>query len=248
MFKRFFIPQICFEGEGTSSGTPAETPTPTPAATPPATPPAETPAQKPWHLDRIDQLTREKYELKAEIDKKGTPAPTPAAETKPTQQLSQQEIDRLVTQRAAELNNVKSFNDQCNAAYEKGIAAHPDFQAKLNILNSLAGGVVQREIVEAALETGDGEEVLYELGSKPELAQELMGLSPARMAVKMAQIANKLPKKGVKPISKAPAPIEQQVSSQTEGEKPMDDPTMSMKEWTERRNKQLKEKNAARNR
>lgn len=238
-----FIPQIFYKPEGEPSG---ETPpTPTPPATPPAVTPAPKPEEKqPWYLERIDTLTRKNYELAAQVEQKQTPPPAatpPAGKT-----YTQAELDQLSNQKAVQLVDVNSFNNACNKVYADGVAAHPDFQAKLHMVNTLSGGIMSRDLIEAAMEAGNAEEILYELGSKPDVAQEILALSPAKMAVRLARLAGELKAPPQKKQSGAPDPITPRVKGETVTELALDSPELSTKDWMERRNKELRDKQKAR--
>ena len=244
MWKKYSSPVYQAEGDPPSAPPPQPpsppAPVPTPAPTPPAVEEGET--KKPWYLERIDQLTAKNYELTAQV-KAATPPPAATALTKT---YTEAELQTLAAQKATELVDANDFNKQCNAAYEKGTAAHPDFQQKLGMLNTVSGGLMSRALVDAALETGVAEDVLYELGSKPELAQEIVGLSPAKMAVRIAKLAGELGKAPpVKPASGAPPPIIPKLKGDSTVEPKLDDPNVPTADWMEMRNKQLKEKKRA---
>ncbi len=222
---------------------PAPTPAPVPAATPPATPPEK----QPWYLERIDQLTRKNYELTARVEAAQTPpaATPPATPPADGKVYTQAELDQLSNQKAAALVDTNSFNAQCNVVYEKGVAAHPDFQQKLHMLNTLSGGLMQRPLIEAAIEAGNAESLLYELGSKPEVAQEILTLPPAKMAVRLAKMSAELSKTPpAKPVSGAPEPIVPKVGGQTAVEQGLDDPNLSTAEWMAKRKADLQKKRA----
>lgn len=194
--------------------------------------------QTPWFTRRIDELTfhrreaeRENERLKAELqrlsqpqDGQGNPQPKPP--------MTQADIDRLVEQRAAERAQQAEFDRSCNAIYEQGSKAFPDFDASLGNFRLLGG--LPPTLVEAAVETGEGAKVLYELGRNPDEAARILALTPARMAVAVAKIASRPP--APPPVSKAPSPIKPIAAS---GRVETDPNKMSAAEWMAWREKQV---------
>ncbi len=240
--------------QGASQGEPAPTPAPeTPApqsGTEPAADqsptPAETPEQPPekrtpWFQTRIDQLTREKHEARREAEALRqalllrNPAPQDPAQ-QPTQQpqaANPADIDRIAEAKAAELVRTQQFNAACNAAYDEGVKAFPDFRDALDTLNMVAPLPSRPDVVEAAIATGKGAQVLYELGKDPDTAAHILSLPPIPMAVELAKLASK--PAAPKPVSNAPAPIKP-VDGAARAEPDPD--KMTTKEWMEWRAKQ----------
>jgi hypothetical protein len=177
----------------------------------------------PWFQKRIDTLTREKHDAARERDAvraqleaflRSQSQPAPEGEERapaPAQQPSQapEQMTAVQIRAAAEqLRATERFNETCNDIYDKGSKAFPkDFTAAVGTLNTALGGITP-ELIDAATEAGDAHKVLYHLGKNPELAIELAGMTPTRMAVRMAKIASDLNKPAApKPVSKAPAPV-----------------------------------------
>jgi hypothetical protein len=123
------------------------------------------------------------------------PAQRAAAPAKP---LTAEELRALVATQTAQ----NEFDKSCSEAVAKGRAAHTDFDAKLDVLKKSspffdprAGTpVLPRSLVEAALETGAPEDVLYALGQNPAEADRLMQLSsnPVRVATEITRFHAKL--------------------------------------------------------
>jgi hypothetical protein len=170
------------------------------------------------------------------------PLPSPPA---PTQALTQEYINAEAQRRATEIADVNAFNDRCNVAAAAGRQAYGDaeFNQSVSVLNTM--GVLQRPLIEAALETGIGPRLIYELGRNPAKAGELASLPPMRQAVALAKFANEI--NSAPPPSKAPPPNPGVLAgaappagldvNQGEG---------NIADWMAARQKQLKEKNKRR--
>lgn len=178
---------------------------------PPPPPPQDPPpsaARTDWRDNRIAQLTARLRQYEPAGGKKpAAPAPDP---TTPPRQLDQAELDRLVEQRASEHARVQEFNRRCNETAEAGRAAHADFDQRVGNLQRLHDPSNVQEAVQynnfllAALETGSASDLLHELGGDLNEAARIMQLSPVRMGVDLARMADKL-QEGGNP-SKAPPP------------------------------------------
>lgn len=129
-----------------------------------------------------------------------------------------------VEARAAEIARMDAFNSQADQAYFAGKAAYKeDFDAALQPLQAM-GAMQRMDFQEAALATGAAHDVLFELGSDPDKASEILGhlkagrvakataemtrVADAVAARKAAEDAAAKAKKGkTTEISKVPAPI-----------------------------------------
>ena len=228
---------------GEESGEPkpaaAEAPRPAVEAEP------EKPKQTPWWQKRIDDITREKHDARREADNlraqlTALAAPDPATQPDPAQpagqqpkQMTQAQIDAMVDQRAEQKRQAADFNAKCNETFDKGKADFPDFEQSLANFRLLGG--MPPSLIEAALETGEGHKVLYELGKNPDDAARIMQMPPARMAVAVARLAMAPAKQAT--ISKAPAPISPIGSGVVTTADPSDKDSMDA--WIAKRNKQL---------
>lgn len=178
------------------------------------------------------------------------------------------ELQQLVNEEASRQN----FNQRCNDAAVAGRAAHSDFDKVVlgdltnvsPVLDSRTGRpVLPVPLLEAALETGNAPEVLYELGKDIVEASRIMGLRPVAQAVELAKFSAKMAEKKSaaaaadvdeegKPVlpnvSKAPAPIK----APTKGGpvKPafteFDTDNFSTEEWIRQREKKIADARAAR--
>lgn len=118
------------------------------------------------------------------------------------------EFDRLVDERATQKAAQARFTADCNAIFDDGIAKHGDtFKESLANLNVL--GLMNEQVVDAALATGAAADILNFLGSDVDEAARITALPPVRMAVELTKVAAKLvePKPQGQQISRAPAPI-----------------------------------------
>lgn len=245
--------------------------TPDPAATAPAAPPGDPAAATPpaapdpaaaapsvspkkdWKDDRIGELTAKYNETKRQLDalKAGATA-TPPAAPKPGE--SQADFDARVAEEAARIAAATSWAQQCNDVAAAGRAAFPDFDSRLTAIKSTINGQDEAElaaynaVLETAIETGKGHQLLYDLGANPGEVRRLMGLSPTKRAMEMATRAAKIGAPAAAPDpSAAPQPITPIGSHglHYEGIKP-DDPVNGTKlpiaDWMAQREKQANER------
>jgi hypothetical protein len=167
-------------------------------------------------------------------------------------QITQADIDRLSNQKAAEMR----FNERCNESVFAGRKVFGDVDAKITALKSVAPGLdangqpmLPRGFVEAALETGKAEYVLYALANDLGEADRIMTLAPMRQAVELARLADKVapasaPQDVVGDAERVAAqarsrPIGQVVGvshGPTQRELAIDDPNLPMEEFMKRRN------------
>jgi hypothetical protein len=218
---------------------------PEPGETPPVAEPAR-PAKKPvaplpaWMKDRLAEQTAKQRDAErlaaeararaevaeaelAELRKRGASGDaTPAAKDTPGADF----VPRTqVEARAAEIARMDAFNASADQAYFAGKDAYKeDFDAALQPLQAM-GAMSRMDFQEAALATGAAHDVLYELGSDPDKASEILGYlktgRAAKATAEMTRIADKVkaqkaadeaaataakaPKKT--PVSAVPAPI-----------------------------------------
>lgn len=188
-------------------------------------------------------------------------APKPAAQ----RPLSPEQLQALVAQEAQNQN----FNQRCNAEYAKGKEAHADYDQVVGALTKLSPisdprtgqPLLPRSLVEAAVETGSGAEVLYALGRDSALADRIMTLSPTAQAVEMAKLALKLEKSSASSaagetgagdtgaeaadaepqVSRAPAPVKPRAgaSSPKPSWTPENTEQFSTEEWIAQREAQI---------
>jgi len=147
------------------------------------------------------------------------------------------DLVQVVNARAAEIADVRAFNEACNNIYHKGIEQFPDFSERLTLARSAE--ILSRPLVEAAAELGNPHEVLYNLMGDMDEAERIAQLSPVKMAVALARFAEKKTAVARK-VSAAPPPITPVSGHAT----PTKDPDkMSPAEWRRWREEQLAAKN-----
>lgn len=164
----------------------------------------EKPKQVPWFQRRINELTREKYEnqRRAEALEAQLRQQNPASQTQdtPPGMIPVTEVERVASQIAAQ----REFDASCDAVAQFGAEKFSDFDTARDNLTAM--GLISRPFLDAvtALGTEDGAKVYRDLGTNPDLADKILRLPPARMAVEVAKLAAKPAKPA---ISRAPAPI-----------------------------------------
>lgn len=116
----------------------------------------------------------------------------------------QREVERRVAEQKA-AQEVNAYNQRANDIYQQGLGQFKDFGEQLTRLRDM--GVISREFVESADETGEPAKVLYYLSKNLDEAERISSLPPHRMGTAMGKIAAKLTTPAPKPQSKAPKPI-----------------------------------------
>lgn len=190
----------------------------------------EKPKHKPWFQERIDQLTREKYEERRRAE---------ALEARLAERLADPErpdppadIDRLVTERAKELADTQAFNAKCDDIYSSGKTEFNDFDETLGNFKMLGG--LTPTLLEAVTQLPDAHKVLHQLGQNMDEAARILSLAPVPMAIALARLSQSPAK--AKPVSKAPPPIKP-IDGMPTGTKSPED--MDMDEWVKWREGEL---------
>lgn len=172
--------------------------------------------QPAWQMRRIGQLTRRAAEAErraalaearlqqlAQEAAAGAPQEAgaqSAQSARPAQGRSDAEFQMHLQAAVAE----REFNATCNRIYAEGVDAFPDFRARLDTL--AAAGAVVPEVVLVANEVGDAHRLLAALADEPELAERLPQMTPAKMAVELQKLRERINRP--KAPSKAPPPPE----------------------------------------
>lgn len=117
------------------------------------------------------------------------------------------EIQEQVERRAAQLTATNAYNSKANEIYQAGLKEYPDFEVKLTGLRELGG--VSPELVEAAVEVGDPQKIIYYLSKNLDEAERIVSMKPHQMGAALGRIAAKLAAQVTPPkaVSKVPAPI-----------------------------------------
>lgn len=187
-------------------------------------------------LDRIGQLTRQKRELEErlqQVEYARQPQPEPDTSGSYDPRTVQLEIHR----QAQELAKQQQWKDTTDKIWNDGLAKYGDWAPQLNNMASFLGGI-PTTLTEAAIETGNPQEVLYHLAKNPDEAARIAMLPPTRQAVAIAKVASGL--NAPKRVSSAPPPITPKVSGIGTAPATLDDPDISMEEWARLRNEQSK--------
>jgi len=223
-------------------------PTPAAAPTPTEAPVAST---KPWYETRIDGLTKEKYEqadeisrLKKDIEdlKVKITTPPPVATPTPTEvpkkpiNMTQEEFDKAVSDKAANEAALKSFNDSCNKVFEAGKTAFTDFEDNLKSFQKLGG--IPIPVVEIALEFERPEELIYNLSKNLDRAAEIFKLSPAKQALALERFARDIEKQSKEDKKNNNNPPLKPIVGGTRSFTEKDPDNMSMEEFVAWREKQ----------
>lgn len=245
-----------------------------PVAPEPSPPPVEdvnkTKTTPEWAQKRINELTAKRYEAeraaKTESDarlaaeaktadllkqlseaKGGTPAPTTNG-AKPPAQLSEEEINRLVMEKAALIAQVNDFNKACNTIAETGKKEFADWDDTLKNLG-LVGAVGQNaspEFLETAIELQAPHKVLHYLGSNLEEAEKVIKLPPKKMALELARLEARLNAPAsapvTPPVSSAPPPVIPVAGGAKPPALSIDDPNISAEDFFAIRAKQIEER------
>lgn len=209
-----------------------------------------------WRDARIAKLTAQKKELQEQLLRKPASAPGVAPAAAPVV-LDEAEVERRATAKATDLAAAAAWDARCVATVEQGKKEFPDFEDKIVGLRTVLDDSdplearSYRDMVEIAMDTGEGPKLIHFLGSNPAEAQRIMGLSPAKKGIELAKLASKpsepkAPGVSANPldgaVSQAPKPITAVGRGTGAGVVDPSDPTrsdkLSSKEWFARRAEQ----------
>ena len=130
------------------------------------------------------------------------------------QQQAPQQVDPY--QVAEEIADLRQITDKSNNVAKDGQKRFPEFGARLSIVIEEAGPLIHSEgrqqgrptaLGEAILDADDSAALIDYLGSHPELADELSGLSPTQLGRRIERIETQMKAKTAKSVSNAPPPI-----------------------------------------
>lgn len=222
-----------------------------------STPPTPSPEPKAadWRDARIAKLTAQKKELQEQLLRKPGTATTVSPPAPVV--LDEAEVERRANAKATDLAAAAAWDARCVATVEQGKKEFPDFEDKIVGLRTVLDDSdplearSYRDMVEIAMDTGEGPKLIHFLGSNPAEAQRIMGLSPVKKAIELAKLASKPsePKAPVVPanpldgaVSQASKPITAVGRGTGAGVVDPSDPTrsdkLSSKEWFARRAEQ----------
>ncbi len=170
------------------------------------------PKRTPWYQDRINTTTRQKNELKAELDalkaQMASGQPPEASEAPPT--LRADQLQQLVREEARALVAREAFESRSRAWIEAGNKEFgaDEFLHKCNEIAAMGAGDSSdfMDLITDPEAIPDGHKVVAILADHPEEAERILKMSPVKMAAALAKFATTA-KAPEKKISQAPAPI-----------------------------------------
>lgn len=190
---------------------------------------------------RVDRLTRERYQLRAENENLRTRSQPQAADEQET--LTPEEVDRRAEEKARAMTEAQRVNDRCNEIAKQGEKEFKaDFDKALKEVSSIAPLFDAKTgkpepLMQAILETDEPHKVLHYLGMHPDVAEEIADMSPLRAARKLGQIERDMATKPEPKPSNAPKPLSP-VKAAAAGSSP--DPSKDPEGWAKWRNEQLR--------
>ena len=186
-------------------------------------------------LDRIGQLTRQKRELEERLQQAEYYQQQQYAlqQTQPEVPYDPRNVQLEIHRQAQELAKQQQWKDTTDKIWNDGLQKYGDWAPQLNNMAQILGGI-PTSLTEAAIETGNPQEVLYHLAKNPDEAARIAMLPPTRQAVAVAKVASGL--NAPKRVSSAPPPITPKVNGAGTAPATLDDPDISMEEWVKLRN------------
>jgi hypothetical protein len=139
--------------------------------------------------------------------------PTPEETPEPAADIAAV-VHREALTLAQQIAEHKEFTAKCNTVAEQGKKAFSDFSDALNTLIEEAGPLVDPKtgfktvLGEQILEADAPAALIHHLGKNPELAAELDGLTPGRLARRLERIERELSEQAKPKTSSAPKPLE----------------------------------------
>jgi len=198
--------------------------------------------------ERIAKLTAKNKELEA----RAVAPPT----SNDTAAITARQIEERAEQRAREIATQNEFNARTSRVLEAGKSDFPDFLEKVESLRSAVLDPTEPTattryagLINGILETAEDDpkvsaKLIHLIGSDPEVAERLAGLSPVRLGKELAKMAEQPP---VEPASKVAKPPSVVVGGRAPSHIPIDPADagradqLSMREWMARRNAQVAE-------
>ncbi len=174
------------------------------------------PKRTPWYQDRINTLTRQRGEEKAErerLEKVMADLKNPQRDDAPrddTPLLRPEQFEQLIEKRAEALVARREFENRSKSWIEAGNKEFGpgEFMEKCNEVAALGAGDSAEfmSLITDADIIPDGHKIIAALADNPEEAQRILSLDPVRMAAALAKFSATA-KAPEKKISQAPAPI-----------------------------------------
>lgn len=146
------------------------------------------------------------------------------------------DIQRLVREEAQRLSRVEKLNEKANAIHAQGIKKFPDFAEAIQAVNDEAPLFDKKgptPLMEAVFESDSPAAVLHYLGKNPDIAADLVDLTPAQLTRRLVRIEAEMHEAGKTKTSSAPKPL-QPVKAAATSSSP--DPAKDPEGWIKWRN------------
>jgi hypothetical protein len=198
---------------------------------------------------RIDQLTRDKYELKQRVDALEAASKAANAPQRPTREQFQSDeeftdalVDYKLDQRMAQQPVAATPKPSLDESITAARSVHDDFDATVSAVQHIR---LPEAASDAIMASKQGAEILYALGKDPDTAERIAGMSPGAAAFEIGMIAAKINYEktsvaALKKVSSAPAPITPIQPKHTAEDDPSKMTDAQFAEW---RRKQIKQRN-----
>lgn len=191
---------------------------------------------------RIDKRTRDLYQERAQREQLERELSQYRQQT--AQEAPSLDVDAIVSQRAQELVEQQSLQSKVQSVLNAGKSLE-GFDSAVNAAVEELGLLDSRGRPTAALrvvlEADAPAEVLHYIGTNPDVAEKLSGLSPERLAYQIARLEGQIKASKAPKVSAAPKPLapvkSAAISEELSSSLPVD-------EWMRRREKQLRERNS----
>ena len=212
-----------------------------------ATPEPETEAEKEAKAlkamqRRIDKRTRDLYAERAQREQLEREVAALRNTGEQTREIDASDVETLATRRAQELVEQQTLQSKVRDVLAKG-AKLEGFDSAVNTaiedLGLLDGRGKPTPYLSAIFESDAPHEVLHYLGTNPEAADSLQGLTPTQFARRLARIETQMQEAKQPKRSNAPQPLKT-VAPQASTSELSDD--LDPKEWMRRREAQVREK------
>jgi hypothetical protein len=153
------------------------------------------------------KLYSENEQLRARLEALEARQP---ADDEPKSTPTREQLQEAIRREAKALAALEKFNDRCDDIAETGKREFKDFPDALKALIEEAGPLVTPDgatpLGDLILDSDEPAKLIHYLGKNPEIAAELDGLTPGRMARKLASI--ELAMEAKPKTSAAPKPLE----------------------------------------
>jgi chromosome segregation ATPase len=205
---------------------------------------AETQKEKDKFQRRIDRevakrkvLETENAELKAKL----------ASQPDKENVLTEEEVEKRAETKAQQKQIQREFEAATDRLFKASVKLDKDFQAKINALADDVG-LIPGHLIGILDDLDNGGDILVHFTANHDEAEEIYQMSPAKAAVKLAKLSNKLEaakKPAPKEISKVPDPVETIKGGAQNPDTLPKDPTKHMDQFVRLRAKQAEERRRA---